>query len=194
MLDMLMSGHAAWFGVPAVAGTLIFLLKLVLMFTGGDTLDLDTDVDTPPDGVLDGHDSTGAFKALSLQSVAAFAMGFGWGGLAVYHGLDGGMLLSVLGAIGGGALMVWTLAMLLRGVLNLQSDGTANLRGAVGTEGDVYVTVPEAGAGRGQVRLVVSGRQWIVNAVSEGEPLPTSSRVRVVRVNGDNSVAVERAG
>lgn len=194
MLDMLMSGQAAWFGVPAVAGTLIFILKLVLMFVGGDTMDLDTDVDSPPDAALDGNDSTGAFKALSLQSIAAFAMGFGWGGLGVYHGLNAGIMLSVVGAIGGGVLMVWVLAMLLRGVLALQSDGTVSMKQAVGVEGNVYVTVPGAGAGSGQVKLVVSGRQRIVNAITDGGPLPSSSRVKVVKVNSDNTVHVVGVG
>ncbi len=194
MIDMFMSGQAAWFGVPAIAGTLIFILKLVLMFVGGDSLDLDTDIDTPPDGIADAHDSTSAFKAFSLQSVAAFAMGFGWGGLAVYHGLNAGIMMSVIGAVGGGVLMMWVLAVLLKGMLSLQSDGTATMRSAVGTEGDVYVTVPGEGAGRGQVKLVVSGRQRIVNATTEGDPLPTSSRVKVVRVNDDNSVSVVGAG
>lgn len=191
MLDMLMSGQAAWFGVPAVAGTLIFILKLVLMFVGADSLD--TDIDSP-DAALDGNDSTGAFKALSLQSIAAFAMGFGWGGLGVYHGLNAGIMLSVVGAVGGGVLMVWVLAMLLRGVLALQSDGTVSMRSAVGVEGNVYVTVPGAGVGSGQVKLVVSGRQRIVNAITEGELLPTSSRIKVVKVKSDNTVEVVAAG
>ncbi|MBX3362180.1 MAG: NfeD family protein [Phycisphaeraceae bacterium] len=194
MLDMFISGQAAWFGVPAVAGTLIFILKLVLMFVGGETMELDTDIDSPSDGALDGSESTGAFKALSLQSIAAFCMGFGWGGLGVYHGLNAGIMMSIVGAIGGGVLMVWVLAMLLRGLLALQSDGTASMRSAMGVEGDVYVTVPSAGAGRGQVRIVVSGRQRIVNAITEGEALPTSARVRVVKVNGDNTVLVVPAG
>lgn len=192
MLDMLMSGQAAWFGVPAVAGTLIFLIKLVLMFVGVDSLD--TDVDVPSDAALDGSDSTGAFKALSLQSIAAFAMGFGWGGLGVYHGMNGGIMLSIVGAVGGGVLMVWILAMLLRGVVSLQSDGTVSMRQAVGAEGDVYVTVPGAGGGRGQVKLVVSGRQRIVNATTEGGPLPSAARIKVVKVNSDNTVEVVGVG
>lgn len=194
MLDMLLSGQAAWFGVPAVAGTLIFILKLVLMFVGGESVELDTDIDAPSDGTLDGSDSTGAFKSFSIQSLAAFAMGFGWGGLGVYHGLNAGIMMSVLGAIGGGVVMMWMLAMLLRGMLSLQSDGTVSMKSAVGVEGDVYATVPGGGGGRGQVKLVVSGRQRIVNAFTQGEPLPTSSRVRVVKVNGDNSVEVVPAG
>jgi hypothetical protein len=192
MLDMLISGQAAWFGVPAVAGTLIFILKLVLMFVGADALD--TDVDAPSDAAFDGQDTTGAFKALSIQSIAAFAMGFGWGGLGVYHGLNAGIMVSIVGAVGGGVLMVWILAMLLRGVVSLQSDGTVSIRSAVGSEGDVYVTVPGAGAGRGQVKLVLSGRQRIVNATTEGGPLPSSARVKVVKVNSDNTVEVVGVG
>lgn len=194
MIDMLMSGEAAWFGVPAVVGTMVFALKLVLMLVGGDTHGADLDVDVPQDLAHDVQDSVGAFKALSIQSISAFCMGFGWAGLGAYHGVGSEMFVSILAAVGGGVVMVWMLAMLLKGVGALHSDGTFSMKSAVGTEADVYVTVPAAGAGRGQVKLVMSGRQRIVNATSEGPALPTSARVRIVRVNSDNSVAVEPAG
>ena len=66
----------------------------------------------------------------------------------------------------------------------------ARINQAVGREGDVYVTVPGQGQGRGQVRITVDGRQRIYNAVSDGAEFSTSSRVRIARVNEDNTLTV----
>jgi hypothetical protein len=43
------------------------------------------------------------------------------------------------------------------------------------------------------VRVTLGQRQRIYNAVTEGEELPTSTRVKVTRVNQDNTLTVARA-
>ena len=53
----------------------------------------------------------------------------------------------------------------------------------------MYVTVPSDGK-RGQVRLVIDGRLRTFNAVSEEDVIKTKRRVRVVRVNRDNTLTV----
>ncbi|VAX37018.1 hypothetical protein MNBD_PLANCTO03-1326, partial [hydrothermal vent metagenome] len=66
MLDIFLGGIAAWFTIPAVVGTLYFVLQLVLMEAGGDMDgDFDTDIDTSI-----GHDGGHEFKVLSLQTVS----------------------------------------------------------------------------------------------------------------------------
>jgi hypothetical protein len=55
----------------------------------------------------------------------------------------------------------------------------------------VYATVPASGQGRGQVRLVIGGRQRIVQATSANSEVPTGKRVRVIEAKADNSVVVE---
>ena len=47
----------------------------------------------------------------------------------------------------------WLLAVLLQGMYSLESTGTVSIEAALGTEGEVYATVPKRGAGRGQVRV-----------------------------------------
>ena len=59
--------------------------------------------------------------------------------------------------------------------------------------GEVYATVPANGQGRGQVKVVVSGRQRILQAVSVGESIATGITIRVVEVRPDNSVVVTPA-
>lgn len=189
MLDMFFSDHAIWFGVPALLGTALFALKIVLMFIGadhggmGDLHDIaGMDVDT--------GDSVGAFKALSVQGIIAFVMGFGWAGLAAHHSTSWSLPIQMMAALGGGLVTAWVLATAMRGMMEFQSSGNVNIGSTVGLEGTVYVGVPGNGAGRGQVQVVVEGRQRIYNAVSQGGELPTGTRVSVVAANGDNTITV----
>ncbi len=187
MFDAMLGGNAVWFGVPALIGTGIFAIRLVLMSVGGSDGDLDLDIDPE---LPAHHDSTAGFKAISFQSVMAFAMGFGWGGLAGLNGFH----WSVPGSVGLGIVcgigMVWLLAILLKAVHDLQSHGNISIADALGKEADVYVSLPEHGKGRGQIRVVINERARFLNAESDSLAAPTSSRVRVVRVNDDNSVLV----
>jgi membrane protein implicated in regulation of membrane protease activity len=184
MPEALVADGAGWFTVPAVVGTVFFAARLVLMLIVGDT-GLDVDVDAE-------HGDPGeAFKVLSIQSIAAFMMGFGWGGLAGMHAFGWEWLHSLLLGVGFGAAMVWVLALLLKGVHDLQSDGNVRLEAAIGTEGHVYANIPAGGSGRGQVQIVVNGRQRICNAVSSGDAIASQTRTRVVRVNEDRTLTVD---
>src|SRR5678815_2120068 len=93
-----------------------------------------------------------SFEILSIQSIAAFVMGFGWAGLAGLKGTQWSFGIVNLVAAACGIGMVWLLAMLLRGMTDLETTGTIPIGSAIGHEGDVYVTVPGDSRGRGQVR------------------------------------------
>lgn len=191
MLDQLFSGNTLFFSIPAVAGTLFFTFRLILMFTGLG--DLDADVDGFDGLDPSHHDSTESFKFLSIQSIAAFVMGFGWGGLGGLLGGGWDWSTSLLAGVVGGVGMVWLLSWLLKVVYDLQSSGNIAIEQAGGAEGEVYAGVPGKGEGAGQVRVIIGERQRIYNAVSEGEALPTRTRVRVVKVNDDRTLTVMRA-
>ncbi len=190
MLELFFTDGARWFALPALLGTAVFAIRLALMLSGMGG-DMDLHVEHPGD--LHHGDPGEVFKILSIQSLFAFAMGFGWGGLGALRGADWGMPLSLLTGVIAGAGMVWVLGLLLKGVHDLQSSGNIPIQAALEREGEVYATVPGAGAGRGQVRVTVHQRQRIYNASSEGEELPTGTRVRVTRVNDDNTLTVARA-
>ncbi len=194
MFDDLFQQPAIWFSVPALAGTALFLLRVVLMFLGGDSgdggLELDADADFDIGDGGDHLDPGHSFELLSVQAIAAFAMGFGWAGLGGLLGAGWGVTASIGSGVVGGLLLTWLLAMLLQGMYSLESSGTVSIQSALGTEGEVYATVPPRGRGRGQVRLVLQGRQRIYNAISDDEELPTKSRIRVARVNPDHTLTV----
>ena len=196
------------FTAAAIFGTVFFLIRLALMFMGVGDTDFDGgggggadhgggfdmgDLDVDP--TIDAHhtDSTHAFKMLSIQSIATFIMGFGWGAIGAYRGSDMGVGASLaIGAIIGVA-MVWLLGWLLKGVYDLQSSGNFPIRALVGKPGEVYLTVPATGGakpGYGKVRITHDNRRRIFNALSQGDAIPTGSRVRVVRVHDDLTLTV----
>lgn len=189
MLELFFGDNAGYFALPAALGTAFFVLRLGFLMLGhGHGVDLHADADVH----FDGHhtDPGDAFKYLSIQSLAAFAMGFGWGGLGAYRGAawpwPTSMLLAVICGIG----MVWLLALLLKAIFDMQQSGNISLDSAIGNEGEVYVNIPASGEGSGQVRMVLCDRMRTVNAKSEGDAIASSRRVRVVRVNQDNTVGV----
>lgn len=193
MLDSFLTGTATWFTIPAFVGTALFLIRLATMLLGhGVDFDHDGALDAAGADVPDAHhsDSADAFKILSLQTLAAFAMGFGWAGLGALRGTEWAPWVSVPVGIVGGVAMVWLLAILLKGAHELQSSGNVPIRSAIGAEGTVYVSVPGEGSGRGQVQLVVNNQQCFFNAVTDGPAITSRSRVRVVGVNDDNTLSV----
>lgn len=162
-----------------------------MLFAGGGDFDVDADVDVDVD-VGDG-DSDAAFKVLSIQSVAAFLMGFGWGGLGAYRGAGLGVILSIGVGLAAGTGMMFLLGKLLQMIHNFQSSGTLPIHRALYTEGTVYAQIPTAGEGMGEVSVVIDDRQRFYRAVSDGPAIDTATKVRVIDINDDNSVTVTRS-
>ena len=88
---------------------------------------------------------------------------------------------------------MWLLGKMLQAVYRLQSSGNVSIHSTIDAEGSVYVAIPENGQGKGKIRLTLGDRERFYSAVTEGEALPSTERVRVVAVNDDNSVTVVRA-
>jgi hypothetical protein len=200
MLDLLLGGSAGLFGVPALVGTFFFLARVVIMLVGGgNDLHHDFAVDTGGGDAATGDlagdhaDSGVAFKVLSIQAIAAFLMGFGWGGLAAVRGFG---MPAVVGAGVGlvtGSGMMWMLGKLLKSIGRMQSSGTLPMEAALYEEGAVYVTVPARRTGRGVVRVVIDERQQYYPAVTEADALETGARIRITGVNEDHTLTIERA-
>ncbi len=194
MLDALFSPTAVWFSVPALLGSAFYLLRVVMLLLGAGH---DAGLDHADVGAGDAShgDSGGAFAVVSTQAVAAFLMGFGWTGLVVLHSTDGRWpIMGVIGVALAGGVVVWLVqATLLRSMLRLQTSGNISIGQALGAVGTVYTMVPGPGLGSGQVRLVVDGRQRIFGAVSQGAELASQTRVKVIKVNDDNTLVVAPA-
>lgn len=162
----------------ALAASVLLVLQLIAMLFGLDH-----------DGDVGDHDS--GLGILSMRSITAFFTGFGWGGVVAIKegfGLTGAIVVALAT---GGALMAAVVAM-MRGFASLRHSGTLDYANAVGNVGSVYVAVPGAMAGPGQIEVLVQGRAAIVQAFTRSpERLPPRARVRVVETLDQQTVVVE---
>lgn len=177
-MESLFGGPAPWFTAPAILGTGFLLVQIVMGEIGGD---LDADVDDP------GSEA----KWLSLQTVAAFLVGFGWIGLAALRLFDIGFGGAAFVGVGAGLGVAWLLVQLTRLLLKLQSDANVSLSDAVGLDGSVCVIVPPRGGGSGRVAMVIRQSRHEFNAVQQGEtPIASHTPVRVVDADRSSNTLV----
>ena len=184
MYDTLFTEGASWFSGIAIVATIFFMITVLLLFMGGgDGMDGGVDFDS-------GSDS--AFKVLSLQSVVAFAMGWGWGSIGAFRGFDWSWNASAGFGILTGAGMIWLLWLGFKAMHDLTGSGNIAIEETLGSEGQVTIDIPAEGSTTGRIRLVVGERQRQYRAITKGDTIPSRSRIRVVATHPDGVVEVER--
>ena len=182
-----------------IGGTILILrLGLSLLGLGFDSLDgvgadlddagLDADVDV--DHADAGHDhQSGLGKVLTFQAIVSFLAFFGVGGLAAIDArLHPGVTVAI--ALGTGLVAVTVLGYLLRALRRLNTDGTVQIRRAVGTEGTVYLRIPAHEGGEGKIFLPIQGRTIEVIARTPGPELAPGEPIVISRIIDDRVVEV----
>jgi hypothetical protein len=188
--------------VCAVIGGILFVVRLVLQFVGGDGGgDYDAGGGDMGGGDVDGglaedvggdiDDAYLSFKILSFQGLTAFFMMFGLVGLAMSRQTAHNATTCMVVALGAGFGTVWIIGLIFRKAAALQASGNIDLRNAIGQEGEIYLTIPNAGTGK--ARVTVQDRLRIYNAISKDKTeIKTGQRVRVVEVTPQDVLVVEK--
>ena len=70
--------------------------------------------------------------------------------------------------------------------------GEYDVQTCIGKTGRVYLRLPEKGQGRGQVQITVSGNQRVLEAVSTGEAIESFATVKIVGIEGVETLVAER--
>lgn len=189
----------------AVPSTLVLLVQTILMFIGmGEEADADgADTDVSDDVDVDGSEDGGfdedldpngfdGLRIFTVRGVIAFLVIFGWVG-ALLESMNVALWINIpISSVCGFAMMV-LLAFIFKAIMNLKSDGTIDIRNAVGTAGKVHLTIPPARMGEGKVHILLQGSYVERDAVTdEPDPIPTGSEVVVVRVSGETTLVVRK--
>lgn len=203
----------------AVPSSLILLIQIVMTIVGfgqsgpginpddisgldslGDSVDfdLDTSMDAGTDfsdlGTGDGGSpgDLGALHLFTLEGIVAFLAVFSWTAILAYQSGMAGTVSVLIGVVLG-SLAMYGVAKIIQLTSRLASNGTLQMRNALGQTATVYLMIPARGAGQGKVNLTVQERFIEASAITDGAVnLPRGAFVRVVDVRGDNVLVVEQ--
>ncbi|MDR2080948.1 MAG: hypothetical protein LBP54_03555 [Campylobacteraceae bacterium] len=170
--------HVFW--IAAVAGSIFFILRVVVYIVGGFDSDGSDELDA----------TEGAFKLLSLNSITSFIAMFGWVGLACAYQFKLSLLASVGIAIIFGFLAMFVTAWLFKLAMKLKSNGVVfDIKESIGQNGEVYIRIPLGGVGR--VVFTVNNARHEFDAVSEDDGVIDSfERVVITRIIDSHTLAV----
>jgi hypothetical protein len=174
-----------FFAIGLVGLFLIILQAAFGIFVGHDG-------NTDTSGSVDVHGGHGGGGSIvSLKTVSAMLLGFGFGGALL---LKAGFSLGIaaLGGLGAGAVLGAIYFAMMHSLYKLKSDGTSVLAEAIGHSGTVYMRIPGQTSGFGEIQVCFGGRLQNVRAFTRGLELPTGTAVRVVALHGDQALLVER--
>lgn len=182
-------GYERFFLTVAIPFSLLTLIQLAmeLMGLGGDH----------------GHDDGGGFDAggdggfadhlhfFSVRNMIYFLMMFGWVGLACKR-IGFPVLLTIPVGIIAGLLTSVIIAWIFYLLSKLTESGNVRMGSAIGKIGNVYLTIPPKREGKGAVQVAVQGITRELDAITDGDKLPTGTSVQVVDLIGNNTVVVTK--
>lgn len=198
-------GIEQFFYIVAFAASLVMLIQLLLSLVGlahgadadfgGDAGGVDAHVDFGTGGEGDqlvAHDA--GIGILSVRTIVAFFVGFGWGGIAVYDATKQAAVSLLVAAVIGFAFMMIAF-WLMNSIFKLRETGNIDYANAIGCSATVYVSVPAKREGSGQVQVVVQGRLREVAAVTdEEERLAPGTRVLITKQIDPSTFVVRKSG
>jgi membrane protein implicated in regulation of membrane protease activity len=170
-----------FYGIGILA-TLISIIMALLSVAGMDHHD------GFDGGALDHDGGVGVF---SVKPLTGFFLAFGWvGGIALDNGFS--LFAATAFALFAGAGVMAIIVAMFRTMMALKSDGTMQVKAALGAVGTVYVTVPANKGSGGQVVVNFSGRQETLAALSAAPaPIASGEKIKVVSIVDGRTVLIE---
>ena len=168
----------------AIFATILFVIKM-LMFTvvGGDSevsADFNTETDVDP-----------SFNFISIQTVIAFFMGFGWMGYAGLHQFEFGQIINFVISFIVGLVFMFGTGYLMLLTKKLEKNVKKDKSTALNQVGKAYTSFEPNSMG--QVEVDINGQLSVVNAKNNtSEKINAFDSVKVVKVE-DDLLYIEKA-
>ena len=172
----------------AIATSIIFLIQMTLTLiglgdtdAGGDVGDFDAGSAELGDGNGDTMDTGGAIQLFTIRNTVNFLLGVGWGGVCLSSVIENRFLLA-LAAILCGCIMVCAFIIMYRQLMKLEGNGSYRIEESVGQVCEVYLRSPGQRSGSGKVQISFHGSVQELPAQTEGDAIPSGTKVRVEKV------------
>lgn len=173
-----------WF--IALPVSLVFIIQTIMTFAGADAHDgLEADFDSD----FQGGDTP--FQLFTFRNLVNFMLGFSWTGISFYELIANRIVLVGLAVVIGSAFVI-LFFLIIRQIERLAEDNSFRIINALNKTGSVYLSIPARKQGTGKIQVSVKGSFRELDAITENEKIETSAAVRVVKIESDNLVVVER--
>lgn len=170
----------------AIVSSIVFLIQTIVSLIGIGDFETDLDV-----GGGDGMDSSGFSDLLSMRNAINFLLGLGWSGVCFYDRISNGFILALVSIIFGLAFVA-IFIYVFKKMMKLESNGAYDINTAIGKTCDVYLRIPANRAGTGKVQISFNGSIQEIDAVTDGEMIPSGSKVTVVEILNNKILRVEK--
>ena len=170
----------------AIVSSIVFLIQTIVSLIGIGDFETDLDV-----GGGDGMDSSGFSDLLSMRNAINFLLGLGWSGVCFYDRISNGFILALVSIIFGLAFVA-IFIYVFKKMMKLESNGAFDINTAIGKTCDVYLRIPANRSGTGKVQISFSGSVQELDAVTDGEMIPSGSKVTVVEILNNKILRVEK--
>jgi len=175
--------------IIAGVASLIFIIQTILTFIGmesGDSLDADFNADFSGDTHIEGP-----FQLFSIRNLIHFFLGFGWGGVCFYDTFSSKVVVSICAFLTG-IVFVALFFLIIKQFMKLGKDNTFQIQDTVGNVADVYLSIPGEKSGKGKIQISVKGAFHEIDAITEGERIPTGGKAKVIDVIDSQTVLVNK--
>ena len=171
----------------AVVASLIFIVQMVLTLIGMDSSDMDVDFDG-----ANTMDLGGGMNLFTIKNLIGFLVGFGWTGVCFYNSISSPILL-ILVAFIVGCLFIGIFVVIYKQTKKLEHNGAFKIDEVKDTIVSVYLRIPATGSGKGKVQVSQNGSVHELDALTDGDEIPSGAKVKIVEIIDNETVKVEKA-
>lgn len=179
--------------IMAAIASVIFIIQAIMTFIGFDS-DADMELADAPDAIPESGDAdfdADGFHLISVKSIISFILGFGWTGVLFYDTFENPMWLGLLAFVVG-LIFMSVIAFLLFQMKKLDRDNTFRIEKVIGMNAEVYLRIPAARKDTGKVNVSLHGSMHELEALTDGEEIPTGGKVKIIAKVDGETVVVEK--
>lgn len=174
--------------IIALISSVFFVILMIGTFISGFGADADM---SGVDAEVEGDHGIG-FQFFTFKNVVGFFTIFAWSGLACIHA-DMSPTATIIISVISGLIMMTAMATLFYFMMKMTHSGTLVISNAVGTVGEVYLTIGKDRSSMGKIHINVQGSMRELDAMTDEDfDLKQGDIVKVIEVVSGEILLVEK--